>query len=142
MTLDADTPGFFSADQYIFPQHQIGDVLEAYRRIVQFKAMSLRDSLRQHRLRKGPDDTAAHLPFTREMKQDQRNDLVHRHRFALFVDRSQTVGIAIRRQAKSRTGLPDARFQCPEIAIDRLGVDAPKQWIALSPDRLHLKLAT
>ncbi len=75
------------------------------------------------------------------MQQNERHDLVHRHRLAVVANRAKPVRVAIRRQTDERPQLANALFERCEVTINRFRRDAAEERITRRADRLDFECA-
>jgi hypothetical protein len=137
----ADAAGLFGPDQNVFAQHQVGDVLKADGRLVDRQIVCGGDAPEQDGLREGSDHPARLLAAAREVQEDERNDLVHGHGLAVFVNRADPVRVAVGRQPDEGARRFDPRLERREVAVDGLGRDAAEQRVARGADGLDFEQA-
>src|SRR6185503_9113991 len=127
--------------QDIVVQHQVGDVFESDRRLVEFEIKCGGHSFKKDRLRKGADNAAAHFSFTHKMQKNYRHNVVHCHRFAEFVHRTYSIGVTVSRHAHQRLGLDDSLLERPKVLVNRFWINSAEKRIAVAANCLNLELA-
>ncbi len=101
MPLEGDPARFLAADQHIFIQHIIGDVVEAHRGFVQGQAVAFGQPVDHARGRNRAHHRAASAALFDQVFQGQGHDFVRVDEIAALVHGANAVGVAIRHHPKA-----------------------------------------
>ena len=137
MAQERNTAGFFAADQHVFIEHVVGNMIEADRRFMHGQAVFCCQQVDHARGGNSAHHRTFQAAFFRQVVQRQRHDLVRVDKHAAFIHRADPVGIAIRRQADRALAHADRAGQRAEILGNRFRVHTAKTRIHLIADFMH-----
>ena len=138
MAAERNAARFFSADQHIFLEHIIGNVVKANRRLVHGQAIALGQPVNHARGRDGAHHRPAPAALLYQVAQRERHDPVGVHKIAAPIHSASAVSIPIRGQAQVAHAGAHGAGQRPQVTGDWLRMHAAKARVHLAADLNHL----
>ncbi len=138
MALDADAARLLTADQHVIAEHQIADVIEAHRRLVQGQAVNLGQPV-EHLGGGNRLDHCAGLAAAHQITQRQGHDRVRINEAPRRPDCARPVGIAVHRQTQIIVASGHLFDERNEMPGDRLRVNAVETGVHLAANLNHLR---
>ena len=119
--------------------HELGHVLKTDSGLDERGPERARDAVDLEGSRERFRDAAPFAPVSKDVQQEQREDLVRGDKAALRIEHSQPVGVAVLGDGQIEASAAHALGCGGEVRADRLGVHAAEERVALGPKRRDAK---